>query len=554
MEECEILIHNNKQQEKGVLNFLDLLLDEKLIVGQIYIPHKCLSKVSTLNKRLPAKENYEFLLRLALEFPVRSTDKIPETLESYRVIDSTETALSEIGLQTDCYIIARYKNILLENGFFELAVQSILSGADQLGCRERIVRFLEKMLQEENEYQFLYQGSQPFLIYTGDDICYNILTVFAESLGNALKNKGYLVEYFDLSKEDFTAAGRYVDKSFQAVIGMQTYMFSARLVSGSLMADRIRAPKYNFVFDHPIWFCNHLKEHANNLCIFVLDHNYVRFVQQYYQTEVRFFPPGGILKPITDKKRIYDVTFVGSYINNAEEVEVQLKTLSRSERFLVNRFFLNIRRHPDWPAEDSLKIALAHYGKTLIDEEFLELFYSLRKFILYMSYYYRYKLINTLISSNIKVNVFGESWSDCPLRSNPNLIWHKADLSTQECLDIWQQSKITVNIMSWHRNAITERIANSMLQKTVVITERNPYLEGQFQDGRDIIFYELNHLNKVPQIIKSLLNSPDKLIEIGECGYKKALKSHTWDCRADKLLEMAYDDSKSMYYNSLKLD
>ena len=82
-----------------------------------------------------------------------------------------------------------------------------------------------------------------------------------------------------------------------------------------------------------------------------------------------------------------------------------------------------------------------------------------------------------------------------------------------------------------------------MLQKAVVITDRNPYLESQFQDGQDIIYYDLDQMDKLPARIHRLLQSPERISEISENGYQKAAKYHTWDCRAKELIQIAEQDA-----------
>ena len=164
-----------------------------------------------------------------------------------------------------------------------------------------------------------------------------------------------------------------------------------------------------------------------------------------------------------------------------------------------------------------------------------------------MAYRYRTKIIQVLIENGIKVDVFGQSWKTCPLRNHVNFVWHEKDLTIDESLEIWQQSKIALNIMSWHKNAITERIINSMLQKAVVLTERNPYLEQQFKQEEDILFYDLAKLDQLPKIVHSFLASPDRLADISENGYQKALQTHTWKHRAEEMITMARQDAASMY-------
>lgn len=543
-----VVIFNKLQHSCLYLDFMEILLDETLVIGTVYIPYSCMENVSFLNQRLPAKKGYEFLLRLSLKYPVCISNKLPGNQASYFIFELHESELNENGLRTDCYLIARYKDALLSKNIFDSAITSVLSAAQQIGCKQQIITFLELMLQGKNTYQYYFQGSQPFLIYTGDSACFNILSVFSESLGTALRCRGYQVVYFDLSKDDYTSAAKYIGQSFQAVIGMQTYMFSACLINDNFLHDSIYGPKYNFVFDHPVRFQKYLKKTPQNMTIFSFDQDYVTFIRQNYSINVRFMPPGGIIKSFDSRQRWYDVTFIGSYGDNADAVSAQLQLLQRQMRFLVNRFWMNMRKN--LTAEQALLQALYDYGTKLSGEEFTDLLYQFQKFTVYMAFRYRTKLIQTLITNGIKVDVFGMTWKNCPLRDNPNLIWHETDLSTEECLDVWQHSKFSLNMMSWHKNALTERIANSMLQKAVVITDRNPYLESQFQDGQDIIYYDLDQMDKLPARISRLLQSPERISEIGENGYQKAAKYHTWDCRAKELIQIAEQDAANMYFRT----
>ncbi len=548
VETCTIVIQSKISSQNRYLEFLDILLDETLIIGTVYIPRQCLKKVSVPNERLPAKQSYEFLLRLACIYPICITDTAPANLDSYMILSPKEEPLSEDGLKTDCYITALYKNILLEHHLFDSAVHSILNIAKQLDCYAQTIDFLEDMLCRRFAFEYYYQGSQPFLIYTGDVVCYHILSVFADYLGMALEHQGYLVEYFDLSKESHMDAARYIDCSFQAIIGIQSYMFSARLTDQSFLHDKINGPKYNFVFDHINSFRQHLEQTPKNLTILSPDLNYVLFGRRHYLVNVRFLPPGGILKPLeTTKERIYDIVFIGSYVDNTNYVAAQIQTLNRPMRFLLNHFWMYMRKHPDLPAEELLQRVLDHDGKVISDADFKDLLYRFHHFTLYMAYRYRTKIIQVLIENGIKVDVFGQSWKTCPLRNHVNFVWHEKDLTIDESLEIWQQSKIALNIMSWHKNAITERIINSMLQKAVVLTERNPYLEQQFKQEEDILFYDLAKLDQLPKIVHSFLASPDRLADISENGYQKALQTHTWKHRAEEMITMARQDAASMY-------
>lgn len=77
--------------------------------------------------------------------------------------------------------------------------------------------------------------TKPILIYKGDDICHNVLTVFAEEFGNALEQMGKNVIYFDMAKEPIGNVTRYMNQHFCAIIGVQSYMFSIKLSDEKLI-------------------------------------------------------------------------------------------------------------------------------------------------------------------------------------------------------------------------------------------------------------------------------------------------------------------------------
>lgn len=89
------------------------------------------------------------------------------------------------------------------------------------------------------------------LIYKGEPICYNILNTFAEQLGEALQRLGEEVEYFDVKQSGEAALAAYAGKTYQAVIGFQSYLFDIYLPkAGVYLHDLIKGPKINFQFDH----------------------------------------------------------------------------------------------------------------------------------------------------------------------------------------------------------------------------------------------------------------------------------------------------------------
>lgn len=100
------------------------------------------------------------------------------------------------------------------------------------------------------------------------------------------------------------------------------------------------------------------------------------------------------------------------------------------------------------------------------------------------------------------------------------------------------QARISLNIMAWHKGGFTERIANSMLCHSVVLSDQSSYLVKHFTDGEDMILFDLEELDKLPGCVKQLLQDSKKTEQIAECGYQKAIQEHTWKNRAKDFLRI----------------
>lgn len=103
--------------------------------------------------------------------------------------------------------------------------------------------------------------------------------------------------------------------------------------------------------------------------------------------------------------------------------------------------------------------------------------------------------------------------------------------------EIMKSAKIVLNVMPGFKDGSHDRILSAMLAKSVCLTDKSKYLMEEFKDGEDIAFYSLSELTKLPDIVRDLLSDEERLKEIAENGYKKAVENHTWEKRARQILE-----------------
>ena len=65
-----------------------------------------------------------------------------------------------------------------------------------------------------------------------------------------------------------------------------------------------------------------------------------------------------------------------------------------------------------------------------------------------------------------------------------------------------------------------------MLNGAVSVSDGSSYLNETFDDGKDMIFYSLNNIAQVPEKIKELLSSPQRLKSIADNAYEKCINNH----------------------------
>ena len=573
------LVEGSIQRE---LSFEEILLDETLVKGDIWILKEALRYVGGVNYRLRAKRGYELLIRIAKEYTVLLLGsegcaeiwkelgmeylKFPDIKNGQKCTSTEQTWLylepeiqilesQEEALRTDCYLIGRYKSELLKLGCFNDAVLGVVEEGG-----EGIAKYLEGMLSGSDDFYHIYDCTQPILIYCGSDLCYSILDTFARYMGDAMEALGQKVEYFDVSAQSIEALAAYMKRRYKAVIGIQTDMFSLKWQDGRFAHDGIAAPKYQFLFDHPIRIIEHLQRVPQNFCVLVPDGNYQKFIEDYYGHSARFLPPAGKLllrgKGMPDgsifgkektafcenAQKEYELVFLGSYYDGPVGDLQAVRSMDKKRAYFVNRYILYMRRDLRMTPEEALKRTLADYGIVCDKEEFKQIMHRERWVIYCLSYHYRNKVMWRLLNEGISIHVFGDTWKQSPMWGHPLLIWHEA-VTGEEALGVYAKAKLSLNIMTWHKDGFTERIANAMLQKSVVVTDRTTYLEENFENGRELLMFDLGQLEELPGQIKELLSDEEKRAQIAECAYQKALKYHTWDARAKTLLQWIEEDS-----------
>lgn len=532
----EIICHTRHLQigEERVLSFWDIFMDDRWAMGDILCPEEVFAEIGGFNTRLTLKRDYELLLRIAFHYPVRAIGTAHEE-DTMLLPEDTWEAFRE-----DCYVTGKYQQELLGNGYFDSVVESLLSRVAKLENSEESIEWLEKMITHESEYYEIDDNVQPILIYKTDDSAYNLLNVFAQQLAASLLLCRQRVEIFDVQLEGNQALTRLIGRRYKAVIGIQSYVFSVMMRDNiTNLHDLIEGPKFNMILDHPAWMKEHFGKAPKNYHLLIHDRNYLRFADQYFNKIGKnyYFQPAGVMPTdVNNPKKLYDVTFIGTYHDYRERLNV-IRTYDRKQRFLTTRYMSIMKQHPNITAENAFRKTLDYYNLKLSDWDFVELFYETRQACFCIMSYFREKIIYTLLNGGIKIDVFGESWKKAPYAEHKNLISHP-ELLFEESLKVMGQSKISLNVMSWHKDGFTERVINAMLCRSVVLSDKSSYLEEEFEDQKELILFNLEKLGELPVIVNELLANDEKISRIAERGYEKASQKHLWIHRGNSLLDL----------------
>jgi hypothetical protein len=156
---------------------------------------------------------------------------------------------------------------------------------------------------------------------------------------------------------------------------------------------------------------------------------------------------------------------------------------------------------------------------------------------IYLRNLLRKEVLCVLGNAGIAVDLYGVGWRDHPLMHKHRLCGF---LDYRDLMRQMRKTKIVLNINPPFTQGSHERPLTAMLQKALVITDHNPFFATQFREGEHLCTYNLQQLDALPSIINTLLTCPQRCREIGEQAYQEALRSHTWQVRAEKILAILH--------------
>ncbi len=378
-------------------------------------------------------------------------------------------------------------------------------------------------------------NNYPVLIFKGDkDICYGVLWDFSIQLKDAFISVGEEVLLFDVQKDDIREC---FGKSYKAVIGfMESFFYNKIPGTNDYVFDQIQGPKFNYWPDHPSFYYRFMDSFPKDYHILTLDRNYVSYINSFYKNVTAYYlPPGGreTLNSIPFSERKYEVSFLGSYVDY-RDVLTSFNANDEVTKTITTSYLDYMVNHPLETTEQAFIHTLSKLGANVTTEQFLEELCKIHRIAtMGAARYYKEKVIQTLIDNEISIDVFGDSWKKAPFADSRFLNIHP-EVSTENAFEIYGDSRISLNIMTWHKDSVTERVLDAMLAGSIVLTDETPALRESFEEAREILYFSLDNLQNIPDLIRNNKNNES----LAQAGRQKALADHLWVNRAKCLLEI----------------
>ena len=498
----------------GVFGLVSVSIDALLF------PREVIQRTGAFNARLRAQTSFELLCRL-----VRETDSCI-LLESEREPDAanrmvnTETDTTDDRAYTCAYIIRQHLQHLHALGLMEQVFLIFSEAMQEEGVFPVFQQNMNVFLANEKEFEYIARQTAPFIVLRGNnDACGGVLQQFADDLCVGLAEAGQAVIGVDKQFEEYERLQNMVCKG---VVGFQASALNIDYFKN------MHCPKFQFWFDNPLYFAKNLWNLPQDYWILCQDAGYAALIQKYFHTVNSVqFPPGGKMGENVQIERSYDIIFVGSCAEDDSEI------LEGNARI----FYDYMLEHPLLTFEQGL-LALLPAEDVEDKMFFVRTMDALQPAARMVIGHYRLAVISTILEAGFTLHVYGDGWENYRGAGRERLVIHP-QVTVEESLEELSKAKIGLNIMSWHKDGMTERIANIMLSGAVCLTEETAYLREHMKDGEEIVCFQLDKLSELPSQIAWLLDHPEERERIAGNAYQKALAEHTWKCRARQLIDLA---------------
>lgn len=298
--------------------------------------------------------------------------------------------------------------------------------------------------------------------------------------------------------------------------------------------------------DPPLRFHTAMEKHPQNYLMFCCDWDHVEYVKKYFGQSVPcvgFMPHVGVMPdqnipviPYAQKK--YDVLFSGTYyspenrLSQVEEMvekgtavydfyQILFECLVEDSRLTIEQGAFRTIERMGLPVDQDMLKSLMRCAEP-VD-------WAIRM-------YQRGRVVEVLAESGVELYLLGRGWENHCSAKYPNV--HRIDdrIPYADTLAYMADARLNLNVFPWFKSGTHDRIFNALLQHSLPLTDSSRWVDENFTNGEDIALYDLEYLEKLPEIVGELLRDTERAERMIQKGYEKTAKNLTWSNCADWIL------------------
>lgn len=359
---------------------------------------------------------------------------------------------------------------------------------------------------------------------------YGVLSYMLDKLGSELEYRGYRIQICTWDEIE-----QWKQHDWDICISSQAID----------MAFEVKADKYvTWLVDHPVLLNERLMERRNmkNLWIGCVDQTHVEYLSHCDFQHVFYLPHfGGSSDRIKEyKERKIEVFFPASYLDIKNFEEEHSNWRNGAVKVVSDRVIAFLQNNNEMSVEQAIKTVLEQMGET-VEKEFLsECMNGFGGYIdTYICRYYRQQVVTELLDEGVHLTVAGAGWKKFQenYRGRGMISILSESMSYENVLECMADSKMVLNVLPWFKDGSHERIASTLQNGAVCLTDQNRYTERMLIDEVSAILYDRNNPKELAQKIWYYLEHQNEAENIAQKGRDIAMKNMTAENFADMLLQ-----------------
>lgn len=364
---------------------------------------------------------------------------------------------------------------------------------------------------------------------------------FSNVLSKELQKRGHEIFILDLlnppaeNPHSYVRFSQFASAKVDAAVSFDGLGIKDDLLIG--IWNAYQTVVVDIFMDPPLRFHTAMEKHPQNYLMFCCDWDHVEYVKKYFGQSVPcvgFMPHVGVMPdqnipviPYTERK--YDVLFSGTYyspenrLSQVEEMvekgtavydfyQILFECLVEDSRLTIEQGAFRTIERMGLPVDQDMLKSLMRCAEP-VD-------WAIRM-------YQRGRVVEVLAESGVELYLLGRGWENHCSAKYPNV--HRIDdrIPYADTLAYMADARLNLNVFPWFKSGTHDRIFNALLQHSLPLTDSSRWVDENFTNGEDIALYDLEHLEKLPEIVGELLRDTERAERMIQKGYEKTAKNLT---------------------------